>query len=143
VSDPTLDTAVGCYFSLTIDNVNLGVFTTCSGLGMELGVTQFEQGGGGMTVYQLPGRVKYTNLTVTRPIGADTKRTMTWLNSVVNSPSYSTAQISALDTQLRTIFTWTLHGVVPARWTGPSFDAANAQVVTETLELAYGSIDVS
>jgi hypothetical protein len=35
------------------------------------------------------------------------------------------------------IYTWSLDGVVPASWTGPSFDVNAHQLATETLELAY------
>lgn len=143
MSDPTLDTAVGLYFSLAIDTADLGVFTSCEGLGLEFQVTQVNDGGGGYTVYQLPGRIQYTNLQVKRPIGPDTKKTMAWLASMVNGVSPSNAQLAALDPAGNILYAWTLSGVIPARWTGPSFDAANPQPATETLELAYASISLS
>lgn len=140
MSDPTADGAVSVYFSLVIDTWDLGMFITCNGLGMDLQVTPFEQGGGGANVYPLPGRVKYPNLSVTRPIGPDTRKTMAWLQAMVNGVSPSTALLSALDPSLNPVFSWTLSGVIPAKWTGPSFDAGNPQAATETLELAYGAI---
>jgi phage tail-like protein len=140
VSDPTLDPIVSIYFSLEIDSVDLGVFTTCSGLGMELQITQREEGGGGIFVHQLPGRFKYTNLQVTRPIGIDTQKTMGWLTRMAAGVAASTARLAALDPAGNVAFAWVLMGVLPARWTGPSFDAANPQPATETLELAYNTI---
>ena len=35
------------------------------------------------------------------------------------------------------VHTWTLMGVVPVRWTGPSMSVDSAKVATETLELAH------
>jgi phage tail-like protein len=140
MSDPTLDPVASIYFSLEIDNVDLGVFTTCSGLGMELQILQREEGGGGIFVHQLPGRFRYTNLTVTRPIGVDTQKTMAWLGRMAAGISISTARLAALDPGGKVAFSWDLVGVLPARWTGPSFDAANPQPATETLELAYNAI---
>jgi phage tail-like protein len=140
MSDPTLDTAVGVYFSLEIDSADLGVFSSCSGLGVELQITQREDGGGGLIVYQLPGRFRYTNLQVTRPIGVDTAKTMAWLQQMSTGVAPSNARLAALDPSGNVVFAWTLTGVLPARWTGPSFDAANPQPATETLELAYTSI---
>lgn len=134
------DTAIGVFFSLVIDRWDLGVFISCSGIGMDLQVTPFEEGGGGLNVFQLPGRVKYTNLQVKRPIGPQTKKTMAWLNAMVNGVSPSTAQLAALDVSMSPVFTWTLSNVVPAKWTGPSFDAGDPKEAVETLELAYGSI---
>jgi phage tail-like protein len=99
-----------------------------------------EDGGGGSTVYQLPGRFKYTNLHVTRPIGPDTAKTMRWLQTMLNGINPSTAQLAALDPSGEPVFAWTLLGVIPAKWTGPSFDVENPSQAKETLELAYTSI---
>jgi hypothetical protein len=54
--------------------------------------------------------------------------------------SSSTARLAALAPNGSLVFSWILLGVLPAKWTGPSFDAANPQPATETLELAYNSI---
>ncbi|HVB06155.1 MAG TPA: phage tail protein [Acidimicrobiales bacterium] len=139
-SDPDFDTVLSVYFSLVIDSWDLGMFITCSGLGMDMGVTTIEEGGGGMNVFPRRGRVKYPNLQVTRPIGPDTHKTMAWLQASVNATSLSTAELTALSPSMTPIFTWQLSGVLPAKWTGPSFDAGNPQQATETLELAYGAI---
>jgi phage tail-like protein len=140
MSDPTLDTVVGVYFSLEIDSADLGIFSSCNGLGLDMQITQREDGGGGLTVHQLPGRFRYTNLQVTRPIGPETAKTMAWLQQMSTGISPSNARLAALDPAGNLVFAWTLTGVLPARWTGPSFDVANPQPATETLELAYTSI---
>jgi phage tail-like protein len=140
MSDPNADTVIGVFFSLIIDTWDLGVFISCQGLGIDFQVTPFEEGGGGTTVFPLPGRIKYTNLQVTRPVGPDTKRTMAWLQSMVNNVTPTTAQLAALDTNLKPIVSWALSGVIPVKWTGPTFNAGNLQEATESLELAYGSI---
>ncbi len=140
MSDPTLDTVVSVFFSLEIDAIDLGVFTSCDGLGMEFEVTQRAEGGGGIYVYQLPGRFKYTNLQITRPIGSDTAKTMAWLGQMAGTMRPTTARLAALDPSGKTVFAWVLSGVVPASWKGPSFDATQPQAAKETLELAYTSI---
>src|SRR5487761_2476862 len=136
----TFDTAVGLYFSLVIDTYDLVIFDSCEGLGLELQIEQREDGGGGLVVHLLPGRFKYTNLRVTRPIGADTSKTMAWIQAMVNGVSPSNAELSALAPDGSVVYAWQLSGVLPARWTGPSFNAATPAPATETLELAYTSI---
>lgn len=140
MSDPSADNVVSVYFALEIDNADLGIFSNCSGLGIDMQIEQREDGGGGWTVHQLVGRPKYTNVTVTRPIGPDTAKTMAWLQTMVGAMQPSTARLAALSPNGDTVFSWTLSGVLPARWTGPSFDATSPTPVTETLELAYTSI---
>jgi phage tail-like protein len=142
--DPTQDSVASVYFKLQIDDYDLGVFTTCSGLGMQMNLEAYQEGGGWMFVHQLVGAISYTNLQVTRPIGPWTALTMTWLNMMAtagdNGVKPTTAVLSALAPDGSTVFSWSLQGVVPASWTGPSFDAGSPQQVNETLEIAYSAI---
>jgi phage tail-like protein len=143
-NDPTFDSVLTPYFKLEIDTYDLGVFTTCTGLGMDMSVEQYDEGGGGMFTYQLMGNFKYTNLQVSRPIGPWTASTMAWLNMMAQAGAQgvqpTTARLSALDPSDDIVFAWSLQGVIPARWTGPSFDVNNLQQANETLELAYTAI---
>ena len=140
MSDPSADSGISLYFSLEIDSIDLGIFSSCDGLGVEMQIEQRPEGGGGAFVHQLPGRFKYTNLRITRPIGTDTAKTMAWISRMANGVAPTTARLSALSPSGEIVYAWSLYGVLPARWTGPSFDPGNPQPATETLELAYSSI---
>jgi phage tail-like protein len=142
MTDPSADSVLSIYFALEIDTVDLGVFTSCEGLSIDMQVEEREDGGGGMTVFQLPGRPKYSNLQVRRPIGPDTAKTMAWFQSMLRGVKPSTAQLAALSPSGEVVIAWSLTGVIPAKWTGPSFDVLNPTPVTETLELAYTSISL-
>lgn len=139
--DPTIDSNISVYFSLEIDGIDLGLFDTCTGLGIEIETEQRQEGGVGIFVHQFPGRFKYTNLQVTRPIGVDTAKTMAWLNAM-STPGIrpTSARLSALDPKGKIVFAWSLVGVIPVRWTGPEFSSADPKPVTETLEMAYSAI---
>lgn len=136
VADPA-DTAVAVYFEVHIDGHDLGAFTGCDGLGVEIVMEQREEGGMNGFVHQLPGRFKYTNVKLTRPVNADTAKIASWFNSMGSAASRTSAQISAKNHDAKTVFTWNLTGVVPVRWTGPSLSVESAKVATETLELAH------
>lgn len=141
MADPTDDNIVSVFFSLEIDGVDLGLFDGCSGLGIEIETEQRAEGGVGVFVHQLPGRFTYTNLEVTRPIGSETAKTMSWLRSM-SQPGIkaTTARLAALSPSLKIVFAWSLTGVIPVRWTGPEFSAGDPQPAKETLELAYSAI---
>ena len=66
------DPAVSVCFSVTIDNNELGTFSSCEGLGVEVVLEQREEGGFNGHVWQLPTRLKYTNIKLSRPLGPDT-----------------------------------------------------------------------
>jgi phage tail-like protein len=135
-------TATGvCYF-VTLDGQPLGAFTSCEGLGVEVVMETREEGGNNDYVWQLPTRLKYPNIKLTRPLGADTDRLVAWFQGVTSGYSRGTGTIQAMRADGRVIATWNLRDIVPVRWTGPSLSPDNVKVVTETVEIAHQGFTV-
>jgi phage tail-like protein len=134
--DPTT-AAVSVYFEVHVDGRDLGAFTACDGLGVEVVMEQREEGGMNGFVHQLPGRIKYTNVKLTRPVNTDTAKIASWIASMNGNVTRTQAQIVAKNHDATPVHTWVLEGVVPVRWTGPSLSVESPKVATETLELAH------
>ena len=63
-------------FSVTLDNhQSLGTWTKCEGLAVEYEIFEYQEGGQNEYVHRLPGRCKYTNVKLTRPLDAQSPRT--------------------------------------------------------------------
>lgn len=132
------DPAVAYMFKVEIDGTKLGLWNSFEGLGWETVIETREEGGNNFYVHQLPGRMKYTNVKVSRPIGTDSSKVAEWMATLAAAqPRRTTAEITALGPDGNDMVSWSLQGVVPVRWTGPGFNVDNAKVATETLELAY------
>ena len=89
------DPAVSVCFSVTIGNKELGTFISCEGLGVEVVIEQREEGGFNGQVWQLPTRLKYTNVKLSRPLGPDTKKIAEWFASMTTGVKRRTAPIVA------------------------------------------------
>jgi phage tail-like protein len=109
-------------------------------LGCEFVLEQREEGGNNSMVWQLPTRMKYTNVKLTRPIGADSAKLTKWFAGMVNGVKPTTMVISAKSRFDEKVAEWSLVGVVPVRWTGPSLNFDTVKVATETLEVAHHGI---
>jgi phage tail-like protein len=131
------DNAVGVAFSVELDKTSIGTFNSCEGLGLEVVLEQREEGGNNMMVWQLPTRMKYSNIKLTRPVGPDSQKLTTWITKALTSVQPITAVISAKSADGKTVAQWSLNGVVPVRWTGPSLNLDSPKVFTETLEIAH------
>lgn len=131
------DPPVGLYFSVSIDAVDLGEFITCDGLGIDVETEDRIEGGNNSMVWKLPVRLKYSNVKFTRPVGSDSAKVAEWIATMCSPITRSTAQIVALTPDGQPVVTWSLSGVIPVKWTGPSFSAESGKVDTETLELAH------
>jgi phage tail-like protein len=134
------DPAVSVCFQVSIDQEELGVFNSCEGLGAEIVIEQREEGGNNGMVWQLPTRMKFSNVKLSRPICEDSKQLTTWFASMINGVTPTTMVISAMTMDDRVVASWSLEGVIPVRWTGPSLNFDAPKVATETLEVAHHGI---
>jgi phage tail-like protein len=132
------DGAVGMYWKFKVDGLNLGSFTTCEGLGMEVLVEQREEGGNNFFVHQLPGRLRFPNIKFGRPINKDSEKVAQWFMDIARGGvKPMNGQIVALTPEGQVVAQWGLIGVIPVRWTGPGFSSDSVKAATETVEIAH------
>jgi len=131
------DPAVSVCFYVTIDDDEIGAFSTCDGLGLEVVIEQREEGGNNGFVWQLPTRIKYPNIKLSRPVCRDSAKLTAWLCSFASGVKRQTATITAMTGDRDVVAVWNLDGVIPVRWTGPSLNPDTPKVAMETVELAH------
>lgn len=132
------ETALTLHFTVTIDGqTSLGAWTKCEGLTVEYDVYEYREGGVNDHVHRLPGRAKYQNIKLTRPVTKSTADVATWLASVNPKMDRTTAKIAVLDAEGTEVAAWSLAGVYPVRWTGPTLDVTQNQAAVEVLELCH------
>lgn len=132
-----VDTAFSVRFVVKLDDVDLGAFDSCEGLGCEVEMETRAEGGNNDFVWQLPTRLKYPNIKLTRPLGKDTQKIADWIASMATGYTRRTGTIEALSLSGETIAQWGLLDVVPVRWSGPSLTPDSQKVLTETIEIAH------
>jgi phage tail-like protein len=132
-----LDEAVAVCFVVRIDDENLGAFNSCDGLGCEVVMEQREEGGSNGAIWQLPTRMKFSNVKLTRPVTRNSARILQYFTEMAAGVKRRTATIEARTQEGTVIARWALTGVIPVRWTGPQLSADSPKVATETLELAH------
>lgn len=131
------DPAISLFFSVTVDGYDLGSFTSCDGLGFEVAVEQREEGGNNNFVHLLAGRIKYSNIKLTRPVNRDSGKVAKWFASMAEAVVRTNAEIVAQRPNGEAVATWTVREVLPVKWSGPQLSVDSAKVATETLELAH------
>ncbi|MDH6113642.1 phage tail-like protein [Kitasatospora sp. MAP12-15] len=132
------DPGTTVHFRLQVTGIDLGVFNTCSGLGAQVEVEQRPEGGNNGFVWQLPTRVTYPNVTMSRGVTPDSAKIATYLTALQQRVTRGTAQITALDSKFESVIaTWSLRDAIMVRWSGPSFDPNRSEVASESIELAY------
>ncbi|EYT83615.1 MULTISPECIES: phage tail protein [unclassified Streptomyces] len=125
------------WFTLSIDGESLGYFNGCEGLSSQVEVEHRQEGGNNGFVWQLPTRVTFSTIRLTRPLTSDTTKVAKWISSVQTGIKRPTAHIAALRADGSVVARWGLLEVLPVSWTGPTLDPASPSVATEVLEIAH------
>ena len=125
-------------FAVTIDDDDLGTFISCEGLGVEVVLEQREEGGNNGHVWQLPTRLKYTNIKLSRPLGPDTVKITKWFASMTTGVKRQDRDDRGDERQGRDGRHLEPVGASsPCDGPGPSLNVDSPKVATETIEIAH------
>src|SRR5437764_78401 len=80
MADEHKPTAQSLRFRVKLDGgADLGNWSKCDGLAVEYDVFEYKEGGENAYVHRIPGRAKYQNIKLTRPINKDSKKVTDWI----------------------------------------------------------------
>jgi phage tail-like protein len=147
-------------FVVTVSGLSLGSWSACKGLKVDFEPEQVKETGNPYYKPVLFGRASYSRISLERAMNStDSPVLQQWLRSelnnwLVNPPAPTggnitdqlsvakyrgtTATITLYDASGGAVTAWTLRGVYPASWTGPTLSAdGQGSVARETLELVH------
>src|SRR3954470_5817057 len=108
-----VDPALRVCFVVKVDDAKLGTFSSCEGLGCEVVMETREEGGNNGAVWQLPTRLKYSNIKLSRPLGRETEKVARWFASMAGGYRRRTGTIEAMRSDGKIVAQWGLLDVVP------------------------------
>jgi phage tail-like protein len=132
-------TAVSIFVVRVPDIDTIGMFTHCSGLELQVEVLEYAEGGNNEFVHQLPGRIRYPNLVLTRGL-TNEDAVFKWFSATRTKAELKEVTITFQNQMQHPIRTFTFADAFPVRWTGPQSEAGTATVALETLEIAHGGL---
>lgn len=138
------DNPVSSRFLFEVDGVEIGVFTEVAGLELKVDVATYEEGGQNGFVHQLPGRISWPHIVLTRGV-TDSDALFSWVNKSAgdgfeangNKLARCTGAITIISSQGTRERAWEITEVFAVRWSGPSFDASSGEPLQEELEIAH------
>ncbi len=126
-------------FLVEIGSEVVANFQECSGLTVEVEVQEYIEGGNNEFIHKLPGRMKFTNITLKRGV-TDNKQFSSWRPKVEGGKitvERKNISIILFSHSGETVKTWEVTDAYPVKWTGPDMRASSMDVAIETLELAH------
>jgi phage tail-like protein len=140
VTVPASDPANAMRFEVTIDGTELGEFASLEGMAVEYEVKTYAEGGENTYIHQLPGRLKWGNIKLTRPVDGQTVPLGVWflmISKGLDVVPRQVARIRAFNDSGHEVAEWIFDGVWPVKYTGPSFNVSEGKVATESFEFAH------
>ena len=131
-------------FQVTIEGVSVARFTECSGLEFEQEVYPYKEGGLNSRTHQLPGRFKFTNLTLKRGIATDGSKLWAWVMQAVRGPAIPTHQVTVTlydSGGHKQLQAWIFKDAYPVKWSATALSADQNAIAIETLVLAHQGMD--
>lgn len=129
---------VGSWFSIEIDKATITGITEVSGLAMEIDVVDYTQNtaAGQQLSKKRPGVVKYTELTIKRPLSAD-KALWDWAKSIRDgSPAFRSAGAVVLyNIANAEVGRWTFQNGWPSKWSASDLDVGTNDPMMEEVTL--------
>lgn len=121
--------------------VAAGQFAEVKGLGAELEVLSYAEGGVNDTVRQLPVRHKWGRITLTRGIVRDPGLWFWYMNGLSQSlGARRDGAIVLLTPSAVPAIAWIFRAGLAARWSGPDLSGLQDSVAIESLEIAHEGI---
>lgn len=126
-------------FSVAIDSVNMGVFTSFTLPDIEMETVPIKEGGLYEYTHQLPVRVKVGTARLERGITKDLSLLVWYQDVLLGKADKMMRQVTVTlhDIQHNPMIIWSFRNAYPTRWSGPKLEAGNSAIAIETLEFVH------
>jgi len=122
-------------FLVEIAGVQQAGFEECRGLGSEIEVVEYREGGDHGPLRKVPGRVRYPDIVLKWGV-TDSRELYNWHLDVINGTLVrKNGSVVLLDDQGQEKVRWNFFDAWPSKWEGPTLNARGNDVAIETLTL--------
>lgn len=128
-------------FWVEIENIVVAEFKECSGLRAEREVEQHKEGGVNDYVHILPGRIKYSNISLKYGVtdADNSTKLWQWFQKGLYDGKVERINLSILLRNVagEVVRRWNLVNAFPVKWEGPQLNTESNQAAIETIEFAH------
>ena len=126
-------------FGVKITGLDVARFSECSGLELEQETFDYKEGGLNTTIHRLPGRFKYTNLTLKKGIATDGEKLWDWVTKAAQGQiQVKPVSVTLFDLSgTKPLRVWNFTDAYPVKWSAAALNAEQNAIAIETLVLAH------
>ena len=129
-------------FGVRIPGMELGYFVECQGLAVEVEVQEYAEGGNNEFVHQLPGRLVYPKLELSRGMTTE-DNLLKWFMQTRLKADRKEVIIDIYNRYGEIHRSFTFDQAYPVKWSGPTIAAGGAGAATESLTIAHAGLKLA
>ncbi len=140
------DLPVAFYFRVKIGD-NEYAFKEVSGLSSQIDTESISEGGVNDFTYLLPKQTKHSNLVLKRAMSPLDNSDVYWIRRTLEG-DFSDVRTQPVTVQLLNdqeiaIYTWTCQNAYPVKWEVEKLDSEKSNILIESIEFAYTTLNRS
>ena len=136
-----IDPYLNFRFRVEIQGIQQAGFMECSGLGSQIEVVEYREGGDNETMRKLPAKTKYSNIVLKWGL-TDSTELYDWHHAALTGNiQRKNGSIVQLDMQGNEKARWDFVNAWPTKWDGSSYNAGGSDLSVETLEIAHEGVE--
>ena len=123
-------------FLVELDGIVQAGFSDCNGLGSNIEVVEYREGGDTPTVRKLPGKISYTDITLKWGI-TDSRELYDWHHTAINGTiQRKNGSVILQDDLGNEKIRWNFFNAWPSKYAAPEFNAKGNDVAIDTLTVS-------
>lgn len=144
MANPRVDPYANFNFLVEIDGVTKAGFQEVSGLGAEVDVIEYREGGDNPgAVRKFPGQIRYSNIVLKRGFTQD-RSLWNWFKAVLDgNVQRASGSVILLDSARNPVLRWNFREGWPCKWEGPCLNGQDSETAIETLVVAHEGIELA
>jgi phage tail-like protein len=137
-ADPIVYPFVGFNFEIQVDGgVSVGGFSEVSGLGAEIEIEEYSEGGLNTFVHRLAKKTKYNNLVAKRGMTSSNVLYSWYKDIVAGKIQRRKITVTLLDRQRSPLKNWTFNNAFPVKWSGSDLKSDSSAIAIESVEFVH------
>ncbi|MBW4508249.1 MAG: phage tail protein [Scytonematopsis contorta HA4267-MV1] len=135
-----IDPLAAYNFFVEIDGLLTGGFTEVTGLGSQISLEEYKEGGVNGYVHKFPTQTSYEPLVLSKGLTILDTLSVWYQNASAGNIERKNGSIILFDRMMEPVKVWDFHNAYPVKWTGPKLNASSDEIAVESIELVHQGI---
>jgi len=125
------------FFKIELDGITIASFSEVSGIGSEIEVEDFNEGGVNEFVYKILKRIRYNNIVLKKGITDNTELYDWYVKTSEGTIEGRNMGITLFDHKENEVKRWNFKNAYPVKWSSSDLNSQATSIFIESIEIVH------